>query len=53
MKKFTLTMMTLGLVATLGLAGCGKQEKKATTSSEKTEVTLPTNYFGISCRVRK
>ncbi|EKS9940863.1 ABC transporter substrate-binding protein [Enterococcus faecalis] len=42
MKKFTLTMMTLGLVATLGLAGCGKQEKKATTSSEKTEVTLPT-----------
>ncbi|UDM42539.1 ABC transporter substrate-binding protein [Enterococcus faecalis] len=41
-KKFTLTMMTLGLVATLGLAGCGKQEKKATTSSEKTEVTLPT-----------
>ena len=34
MKKFTLTMMTLGLVATLGLAGCGKQEKKATTSSE-------------------
>ena len=41
MKKFTLTMMTLGLVATLGLAGCGKQEK-ATTSSEKTEVTLPT-----------
>lgn len=24
------------------LAGCGKQEKKATTSSEKTEVTLPT-----------
>ncbi|WP_458102547.1 ABC transporter substrate-binding protein [Enterococcus faecalis] len=35
-------MMTLGLVATLGLAGCGKQEKKATTSSEKTEVTLPT-----------
>ncbi|OSM24861.1 ABC transporter substrate-binding protein [Enterococcus faecalis] len=41
MKKFTLTMMTLGLVATLGLAGCGKQEKKATTSSEKTEVTLP------------
>ncbi|EET96214.1 iron compound ABC transporter [Enterococcus faecalis T8] len=34
--------MTLGLVATLGLAGCGKQEKKATTSSEKTEVTLPT-----------
>ena len=37
MKKFT-----LGLVATLGLAGCGKQEKKATTSSEKTEVTLPT-----------
>ena len=28
MKKFTLTMMTLGLVATLGLAGCGKQEKK-------------------------
>lgn len=42
MKKFTLTMMTLGLVATLGLAGCGKQEKKATASSEKTEVTLPT-----------
>lgn len=42
MKKFTLTMMTLGLVAALGLAGCGKQEKKATTSSEKTEVTLPT-----------
>lgn len=42
MKKFTLTMMTLGLVATLGLAGCGNQEKKATTSSEKTEVTLPT-----------
>ncbi|MGJ5845394.1 ABC transporter substrate-binding protein [Enterococcus sp. G203Y] len=42
MKKFTLTMMTLGLVAILGLAGCGKQEKKATTSSEKTEVTLPT-----------
>ncbi|ELA02105.1 periplasmic binding protein [Enterococcus faecalis M7] len=42
MKKFTLTMMTLGLVATLGIAGCGKQEKKATTSSEKTEVTLPT-----------
>jgi len=42
MKTFTLTMMTLGLVATLGLAGCGKQEKKATTSSEKTEVTLPT-----------
>ncbi|MGL9965178.1 iron compound ABC transporter iron compound-binding protein [Enterococcus sp. DIV1614a] len=42
MKKFTLTMMTLGLVATLSLAGCGKQEKKATTSSEKTEVTLPT-----------
>ena len=42
MKKFTLTMMTLGLVATIGLAGCGKQEKKATTSSEKTEVTLPT-----------
>lgn len=42
MKKFTLTMMTLGLVATLGLAGCGKQEKKVTTSSEKTEVTLPT-----------
>ncbi|EGO7951619.1 TPA: ABC transporter substrate-binding protein [Enterococcus faecalis] len=42
MKKFTLTMMTLGLVATLGLAGCGKQEKKATTSSEKTEITLPT-----------
>lgn len=42
MKKFTLTIMTLGLVATLGLAGCGKQEKKATTSSEKTEVTLPT-----------
>lgn len=42
MKKFTLTMMTLGLVATLGLVGCGKQEKKATTSSEKTEVTLPT-----------
>lgn len=42
MKKFTLTMMTLGLVATLGLAGCGKQEKKATTSSVKTEVTLPT-----------
>ncbi|MET1937630.1 ABC transporter substrate-binding protein [Enterococcus faecalis] len=42
MKKFTLTMMTLGLVATLGLAGCGKQEKKATTSSEKTEVTLST-----------
>ena len=42
MKKFTLTMMTLGLVATLGLAGCGKQEKKATTCSEKTEVTLPT-----------
>ncbi|HGS8727739.1 TPA: ABC transporter substrate-binding protein [Enterococcus faecalis] len=42
MKIFTLTMMTLGLVATLGLAGCGKQEKKATTSSEKTEVTLPT-----------
>lgn len=42
MKKFTLTTMTLGLVATLGLAGCGKQEKKATTSSEKTEVTLPT-----------
>lgn len=42
MKKFTLTMMTLGLVATLGLAWCGKQEKKATTSSEKTEVTLPT-----------
>ena len=42
MKKFTLTMMTLGLVPTLGLAGCGKQEKKATTSSEKTEVTLPT-----------
>ena len=42
MKKFTLTVMTLGLVATLGLAGCGKQEKKATTSSEKTEVTLPT-----------
>lgn len=42
MKKFTLTMMTLGLIATLGLAGCGKQEKKATTSSEKTEVTLPT-----------
>lgn len=42
MKKFTLTMMTLGLVATLGLAGCGKQEKKATTYSEKTEVTLPT-----------
>lgn len=42
MKKFTLTMMTLGLVATLGLARCGKQEKKATTSSEKTEVTLPT-----------
>ena len=42
MKKFTLTMMTLGLVATLGLAGCGKQEKKATTPSEKTEVTLPT-----------
>ena len=41
MKKFTLTMMTLGLVATLGLAGCGKQEKKATTSSEKTEITLP------------
>ncbi|MGH2217835.1 ABC transporter substrate-binding protein, partial [Enterococcus faecalis] len=33
---------TLGLVATLGLAGWGKQEKKATTSSEKTEVTLPT-----------
>ena len=42
MKKFTLTMMTLVLVATLGLAGGGKQEKKATTSSEKTEVTLPT-----------
>ena len=41
MKKFTLTMMTLGLVATLGLAGCGKQEKKATTLL-KTEVTLPT-----------
>ncbi len=27
-EKFTLTMMTLGLVATLGLAGCGKQEKR-------------------------
>ena len=34
MKKFTLTMMTLGLVATLGLAGCGKQEKQL-PSSEK------------------
>ena len=28
MKKFTLTMMTLGLVATLGLAGCGIRKRK-------------------------
>ena len=28
MKKFTLTMMTLGLVATLGLAGVVNRKRK-------------------------
>ncbi len=37
MKKILMTIMTIGLVAGIGLAGCGKQENEATASTEKTE----------------
>ena len=42
MKKILMTIMTIGLVAGIGLAGCGKQENEATASTEKTEQNLPT-----------
>ncbi|WP_438785638.1 ABC transporter substrate-binding protein [Enterococcus sp. DIV0421] len=34
--------MTIGLIAGSGLVGCGNQEKKTTTTTEKTEISLPT-----------
>ena len=37
MKKILMTIMTIGVVAGIGLAGCGKQENEATASTEKTE----------------
>ena len=42
MKKILMTIMTIGVVAGIGLAGCGKQENEATASTEKTEQNLPT-----------
>ena len=41
-EKILMTIMTIGLVAGIGLAGCGKQENEATASTEKTEQNLPT-----------
>ena len=34
MKKILMTIMTIGVVAGIGLAGCGKQENEATASTE-------------------
>lgn len=42
MKKILFTIMTIGLIAGIGLVGCGNPEKKPITTTEKTEINLPT-----------